>query len=134
MSDMSGDSENAYFSEEVDIIGSLGSTDSSDSSDDVTDLVEQAGKTLDNLSSISDIPTPRRKAMLTGYVQEGTQRLRQILQLGPTTRPDSSFLDKHAGVRVTEQPKACRGSQVVDLTGEEDTAAVRMAGQPSTFG
>lgn len=134
MSNMSGDSENAYLSEEVDITGSSGSTDFSNSSNDAADLVEQAGKTLDNLSGISDILIPRKKAMLTGYTQEGTQRLRQILQLGPTTRPYSYFLDKLAGVRFTEQPRACTGSQIVDLTGEEDAAAARMAGQPSKSG
>ena len=59
MNDMSSDSENDNLSMEVDITGSSKSVESSKSIDHTADLAGQAGGTSDNLSSISDIPTPR---------------------------------------------------------------------------
>ena len=49
--------------------------------------------------------------------------------LGPTICPDRSFMDELTGMRALVQL-----SQLVDLTGEEDTAAVRTIGQPITSG
>lgn len=102
MSDLSGDSENDYLSEHVDITGSSGSIDSSDFSDLTGAPAGQAGRTMDNLSDISNIPISIGEFTLTKHAREGAQRLRQILQLGPTTYPDRLFIDDLTGVRVQE--------------------------------
>ncbi|GMN28212.1 hypothetical protein TIFTF001_044211 [Ficus carica] len=85
--------------------------------------------TPDYLSDISDIPISKRLAAPTGHTREGTQRLRQILQMGPITCPDRFFMDELNGVWAPVQP-----SRVVDLTEEEDATAVRMVGHPNKFG
>ncbi|GMN39152.1 hypothetical protein TIFTF001_008382 [Ficus carica] len=105
MSDLSSDSENDYLSEEVDITCSSESTDSSSSSDRTADSAEQARGNPDNLSSISNILTPRSGAALTWHAQEGDQRLRQILKLDQTTLPNCSFPDELNGVWASEQPR-----------------------------
>lgn len=134
MSDRSGGFENYNLSEQVDVIGSSKSTDFSDSIDSTTDSVEQVGRTLDNFSGILDIPTPRGGPMPTRYKRESAQRLRQILNLGPTTLPDRSFMDELSGVRASKQPWIRTDPWVVDLTGEEDTVATRITGQPNSSG
>ncbi|GMN66343.1 hypothetical protein TIFTF001_035413 [Ficus carica] len=101
MSDLSGDFENDNLSKDVDVTGSSGSTDSSDSSDRTVALAKQAAGTPDYLSDVSD--------------------------MGPTTHPDRSFMDKLNGARASVQP-----SRVVDLTEEEDAVVVRTTGHPST--
>ena len=63
MSDLSGDPENDYLSEHVNITGSSGSTEFSDSNDCIGALAGQAGRTLD----IFNIPTSRGESMLTGH-------------------------------------------------------------------
>ncbi|GMN60124.1 hypothetical protein TIFTF001_029208 [Ficus carica] len=123
MSDLFSDSENDNLFVEVDIIGSSKSTGSYEST-----------TTLDNLSRISDIPTPRGGSASSGYSREGIQWLRQILELGLTTFPDHSFMNELSNVRVPEQPRTRTGFQVVNLIGEEDAAVMRIARQPSTFG
>ncbi|GMN70445.1 hypothetical protein TIFTF001_039510 [Ficus carica] len=127
MSDLFRDSENDYL---VDIRGFSESTDSSDSSDCTVDSAEQAGRTPDNLSSIY----PRGGPALTRHAGEGAHQLRQILQLGPTTLPDRSFMDELNGVWASEQPRMQIDPQIVDLTEEEDAVEARSAGQPSTSG
>ncbi|GMN59407.1 hypothetical protein TIFTF001_028495 [Ficus carica] len=108
MSDLSSDSVNVNLSWEFDIIGSS-STDS-DSTDRTEDEVEQAPRTLDYLSDVSDIPTLRRLVMPTSIAREGIGRLMQILQVGPVTRPDRSFLEELNGASTPVQPP------LVDLT------------------
>lgn len=102
MSDLSGDSENDYLSEHVDITGSSRSIDSSDSSDFTGAPAGQDRRTMDNLSDISNIPTSRGESTLTEHAREGAQRLRQILQLGPTTCLDRLFIDELTSVWVLE--------------------------------
>ncbi|GMN44763.1 hypothetical protein TIFTF001_013966 [Ficus carica] len=90
---------------------------------------EQEARTPDYLSDVSDIPISKRLGAPTGHAREGTQRLRQILQMGPITCLDRSFMDELNGVRAPVQP-----SRVVDLTEEEDATTVRMAGHPRKYG
>ncbi|GMN61638.1 hypothetical protein TIFTF001_030720 [Ficus carica] len=79
MSDLLGDSENDNLSRDVDIRSSSGSTVSSDSSDRTVASAELATTTLDYLSDVFDIFTPRRLVAPTRHVLEGARRLRQIL-------------------------------------------------------
>ncbi|GMN38576.1 hypothetical protein TIFTF001_007813 [Ficus carica] len=129
MSNLSDNSKNDNISGDVNITGSSGSTDSSDSSDRTVASAEQVARTLHYLSDVSDIPTPRRLVAPTGYAREGIQRLRQIMQMRPTTRPDRFFMEELNGVQAIMQI-----SRVVDLTEEEDAVAARMARYLSTSG
>ena len=97
MSGLSGDFENDNLSEDVDITSSSRSTNSSDSNDRTMALAEQAARTSDYLSDVSDILIPRRLIAPTGHAREGAQRLRRILQMGLTTHPACSFMDKLNG-------------------------------------
>ncbi|GMN57043.1 hypothetical protein TIFTF001_026140 [Ficus carica] len=104
----SGDSEKDNLPGDVDIIGSLRSTDSSDSSDRTVASAEQAARTSDYLSDVSDIPTPR------------------------ISRPDRAYARRHPTAKANSA--LVQPSRVVDLTKEEDAVAARMARQPSTSG
>lgn len=86
-------------------------------------LSGQPERTLDYLPNVSDIPTLRRLATLTGHAQESVQQLRKILQIGLTTRLDHCFMGQLNGVQALVQP-----SRAVDLIKEEDLIATRMAG------
>lgn len=134
MNYLSSDFENDNLSIEVDITGTFESTDSFESTDHTAGSAGQVGGNLDSLLGISNIPTSRDGPTRPGYVLECVQLLRQILELGPTSLPNRSFMSELSDVRVHEQPRMCTGSQVVHLTGEDDVAAVRKAGQPSTSG
>lgn len=127
MSDISANSENDNLSGEVGITGS--SESMSFVSDRTTTFAEQTAWTSDNLLDVSDIPTPSRLTAMTSHAREGTHRLRQILQMEPTTRPDRAFLENLNDVSAPGQP-----SQVVDLTTDKVAASDRTSGQVSSSG
>ncbi|GMN48310.1 hypothetical protein TIFTF001_017481 [Ficus carica] len=120
MSDHLSDSENDNLSGDVDITGSSSSIVSS-SSDTTGEVAEQGTRTPDNLSGISDIPSPDRPATPTSQVREGAALLEEILQMGPATRPDQEFLKELNGA-AQAQP-----APVVDLTAGDDAASERTA-------
>ncbi|GMN60541.1 hypothetical protein TIFTF001_029627 [Ficus carica] len=100
------DSENNNLYRDVYITGFSGSTNSSNSNDRTVASTEQAMKTPDYLSDVSDIPTPRSLVTPTGHALEGIQRLRQILQMGPTTSCNNQPVSTHGLVLLTWQAHA----------------------------
>ena len=122
MSDLSGDFKNDNLSGDVDITSSSGSTDSSGSSDRTVSSSEQLARTLDYLSNVYDFANPKRLVAPTGHAWKGVPRLRKILKMGPTTRPNCSFMDDLNGVQALVQP-----SPVMDLIEDEDAVTARTA-------
>ncbi|GMN60809.1 hypothetical protein TIFTF001_029909 [Ficus carica] len=129
MSDMS-DSENAQMSWDADVTGSLSSIMSSSSN--TTRMTGEAAAPRDwtpnNLSGISDIPSPSRPATPTSRVLEGAAQLKEILRMGPVTRPDQGFIQELNGT-AEAQP-----APVVDLTAGGDVASEMTASQASMSG
>ena len=90
--------------------------------------VEQGARTPDYILDISDIPSPDRTNVLTSQAREGAGQLKQILQMGPATRPDSAFIEELNGVAQVQS------ALMVNLTVGGDAASERTASQASTSG
>ncbi|GMN65306.1 hypothetical protein TIFTF001_034374 [Ficus carica] len=126
MSDFS-DSKNTQLSGDIDVTGSSSSIPSS-SSNTTGGATAPGAPTPDNLSGISDIPSPGRPAIPTSRVREGAARLEEILQVGPTTLLDRRFIEE-----LNEADQA-QPAPVVDLTDSGDEASERTASPASTSG
>ena len=124
MRDYISNSENDNLSGDVDVTGSSSSIVSS-SSDTTGEAAEQGARTPDNLSGISDIPSPDRSVSPTAQAREGVAQLEQILQVGLATRPDQEFIEELNGVAQV-QP-----ALVVNLMAGRDAASERTASQAS---
>ncbi|GMN20742.1 hypothetical protein TIFTF001_043161 [Ficus carica] len=122
MSDIS-DSENAGLSESVDAVST--SSISSSSSGEATGPGE---RTPDHLSGLSDVPSGSEHATATSRGQEGTSRLAEILQVGPSTAPDRRFIEDLGRAAQT------RPASVPGPAAEGGDAAGRTASQASTSG
>ncbi|GMN61201.1 hypothetical protein TIFTF001_030284 [Ficus carica] len=126
MSDMS-DSENVNLSKSADVTGSTASTSSTRSSS-AGEATGPSGQMPDNLSGISDIPSPSDPVTPISREQTGAARLEEILRVGPSTAPERGFTEELGG--AAQAPLA----PVVDLTAEGGDAAERTASQASTSG
>lgn len=111
------DSENRSLSGDADITGSSNSSSgTSTTNSSSSEETESTGQTPDNLSGISDIPSP------TSQGREGAARLQEILQVGPSTLLDSRFIQE------LDQTAAVQPTSVVIPTTERDVASERSAG------
>ncbi|GMN32089.1 hypothetical protein TIFTF001_048161 [Ficus carica] len=125
MSDLS-DSENDALLGNVDITRSSSPNLSTSSSS--TGATTPRDRTPYHLSGISDVPSPSDPVTPISRGQEGAAQLEEILQVGPSSRPDRRFIEELNGV-AQAQP-----APVVDLTADVGNVPERAASQASTSG